>query len=339
MVDGHKSAMMWAGHSEHRLFVEALLKPGGIAKIPRGPKTGAKKGVRKATPKKSARLKKMLRAPEMQTGQDIAKASVEDVESLAVDVSSLLPGSLSDPSQRPIVEAAGQNAEDLCVASTSKGHRCKRRHQHGCFCTHHYDTTASQKFMLQLYEQVREPAQDAMASWEQALMDIAVQRSLEENQELKERLARSNALLDARVARLGLRRVATDPFGDCQFLAVIHSAQLPLSAQQLRYRIVQYLKPLSGWFSDRMENQFRGRYAAWCSHMAQPGTWGCELTLLGASHVMRRPVRVITDSEAEDEQAYTRLLTPPPCIDESLWGQEVVVCVSMDRHFDATEPL
>eukprot|EP00434_Breviolum_minutum_P031390 symbB.v1.2.027760.t1/scaffold2735.1/size73862/8 len=33
------------------------------------------------------------------------------------------------------------------------------------------------------------------------------------------------------------------------------------------------------------------------------------------------------------------LLTPPPCINESLWGQEVVVCVSMDRHFDATEPL
>ena len=27
----------------------------------------------------------------------------------------------------------------------------------------------------------------------------------------------------------------------------------------------------------------------------------------------------------EDEQAYTRLLTPPPCIDESLCGQEVVV--------------
>ena len=81
------------------------------------------------------------------------------------------------------------------------------------------------------------------------------------------------------------------------------------------------------------------RETTWRSHMAQPGTWGCELTLLGASHVMRRPVRAITDSEAEDEQAYTRLLTPPPCINESLWGQEVVVCVSMDRHFDATEPL
>ena len=36
---------------------------------------------------------------------------------------------------------------------------------------------------------------------------------------------------------------------------------------------------------------------------------------------------------------YTRLLTPPPCIDESLWGQEAVVCVSMDRLFYATEPL
>lgn len=95
----------------------------------------------------------MLQAPEMQKGHDVAEASVDDVELVAVDVSSLLPGSLSDPSQRPIVEAAGQDAEDLCVASTSKGHRCKRRRQHCCFCTHHYDTTASQKFMLQLYEQ------------------------------------------------------------------------------------------------------------------------------------------------------------------------------------------
>ena len=244
VIDGHKSAMMWAGHSEHRLFVEALLKPGGIDKLPRGPKTGAKKGVRKTTPKKSARLKKMLQAPEMQKGHDVAQASADDVESFVGDVSSLLPGSLADPSQRPIVEAAGQDTEDLCVASTSKGHRCKRRRQHGCFCTHHYEATASQKFMLQLYEQVREPAQDAMASWEKALMDIAVQRSLEESQELQERLARSNALLDARVARLGLRRIATEPYGDCQFLAIIHSAQLPLSAQQLRHRIVQYLKPL-----------------------------------------------------------------------------------------------
>ena len=73
---------------------------------------------------------------------------------------------------------------------------------------------------------------------------------------------------------LGLRRIATEPYGDCQFLAIIHSAQLPFSAQQLRHRIVQYLKPLSGWFSDRMENQFRGRCAAWCSHMAQPHIWG-----------------------------------------------------------------
>ena len=28
--------------------------------------------------------------------------------------------------------------------------------------------------------------------------------------------------------------------------------------------------------------------------MAQPGAWGCELTLLGASHVMGRPVRIFT---------------------------------------------
>ena len=71
-----------------------------------------------------------------------------------------------------------------------------------------------------------------------------------------------------------------------------------------------------------------------CSRGRKRKAWeACE------SVTRRRPVRVITDSEAQDEQAYTRLLAPPPCIDESCWGQEVVVCVSMDRHFDATETL
>ena len=87
-----------------------------------------------------------------------------------------------------------------------------------------------------------------------------------------------------------------------------------------------------------MEQQFQGRYAAWRSHMEQPGTWGDELTLLAASHIMRRPARVVTDSAATEEAAYTRIITPPACISEDCWGAPLTVCVSMDRHYDATKP-
>ena len=41
----------------------------------------------------------------------------------------------------------------------------------------------------------------------------------------------------------------------------------------------------------------------------------------------------------KDPKQYIRIITPPQCISSACWGPEVTLCVSMDRHFDATENL
>ena len=49
---------------------------------------------------------------------------------------------------------------------------------------------------------------------------------------------------------------------------------------------------------------------------------GDELSLLGADHILQRPIVVVTDSLSENK--YCRPINPPAIIDESLWGQKVV---------------
>lgn len=337
VVDGHRTYMSFAGHSEHSLFVHALLQPGGLAKIPGVPKSNLGKKRKKPLPKKSAHLKRMLRAPSSQNSNVVPAEILSEVR--PDDACDLLPGSVTESSQRPVVEAAGQEKEVLCMSTTLRGDRCKRKRTHGCFCSHHFEISSNEKWSLQLYESVQEPASHAMDLWEETQLNLALQQSLQENQELMEKIEKSNALLDSRLHCLGLKRVPVAADGDCQFSAIVFSAQVPLTALQLRRSVVGYLRPLSACFGARMENQFRGRYGSYCSHMEQPGAWGDDLTLLASAHCLRRPLKIITDSSATDPKQYIRIITPPQCISKDCWGPEVTLCVSMDRHFDATENL
>ena len=106
VVDGHRTYMSFAGHSEHSLFVHALLQPGGLAKIPGGPKSNLGKKRKKPLPKKSAHLKRMLRAPSSQNSNVVPAEILSEVR--PDDACDLLPGSVTESSQRAVVEAAGQ---------------------------------------------------------------------------------------------------------------------------------------------------------------------------------------------------------------------------------------
>ena len=64
-----------------------------------------------------------------------------------------------------------------------------------------------------------------------------------------------------------------------------------------------------------MEGQFHGRYGAYCANLAKDGVWGDELSLLGAAHILQRPIVVVTDSLSENE--FCRQISPPALIDES----------------------
>ena len=228
--------------------------------------------------------------------------------------------------------------QTMCMASPNKGQRCKRRRTHGSFCAHHYDLASSTKWSMTLFDSVKEPARHAMKTWEQCQVDLALQMSEAENKELQDRMRESYQLVDARLELMHLRRVPVAALGNCQFDALVYSAQVLMTSMELRCFIAQYLRPLARFFQERMEGQFKGRFESYCANLQKEGVWGDELSLLGAAHILQRPIVLVTDSKSNKPEEYCRQINPPALIDESLWGPKVVFATILDKHFDATEP-
>ena len=115
--------------------------------------------------------------------------------------------------------------------------------------------------------------------WLKQKVQLAIQLSQGESDDLRQRQERSHELLDARCRLQGLKRVPVPPLGNCLFESVVHAALVPLSPMQLRHAAVDYLKPLGQMCGPRMESRFAGRYQEYCNHMARDGSWGDELCL------------------------------------------------------------
>ena len=92
-----------------------------------------------------------------------------------------------------------------------------------------------------------------MEAWEKEQMRLAIQLPQTENEEHLARMQESYDRVDSRLSRLGLRRVPVDALGNCRFDSIIYSADVPMSAMELRTLVVQYLRPLARFFVDRME--------------------------------------------------------------------------------------
>ena len=69
--------------------------------------------------------------------------------------------------------------------------------------------------------------------------------------------------------------------------------------------------------------------------MSRPQTWGDELTLAAASHLLLRPITVLADEELESERRFTS----PPVIAEECWGHEIYVVHLNQMHYEATCPI
>lgn len=67
--------------------------------------------------------------------------------------------------------------------------------------------------------------------------------------------------------------------------------------------------------------------------MAQPHTWGDELTLTAASHLLLRRIVVISDNELEIQREFT----PPAMISQDVWGPDIFICHMLQNHYEATE--
>ena len=336
-MDGHRDYVRGASHTAHVLFVKTLLTPGAIAPIPRGPSSAAKK-TKKATPKRSAKLKRMLAPPPL-AGPVGKKQKNMDVVLTQETLQELLPGMVDGAAQRPILESIAQGKETLCLATTGAGRRCKRARSAGSFCSRHFDMAAGQKHISQLYDTVKAPAENAMSAWEKSQVELAIELSQAESQELRQQEERSNEVLDARCAARGLKRVCVPPLANCLFEAIVHAAMVPLTAKQLRLAVVDYLRPLGRLFGPSMESRFAGRYQDYCDQMSRDGVWGDQLCLVAAAHILPRPIWVITDSAAVEESGYISKICPPPIIAESTWGPQITVTARMDKHFDSTEEL
>jgi hypothetical protein len=175
---------------------------------------------------------------------------------------------------------------------------------------------------------------NAAARWEKEQMELALSLSLEESEELLKKRQASRRKIEELLRPEGLEPVETQADGTCQFLAVLFSAGIPLDAYQFRQQVVDYLRTLPGEFAEKIEAKF-GSFAVYCDTMSLPATWGDELTLTAMSHLLLRPIEVISDCDLEPR----RIFEPPRIICEECWGAKITICHTGQNHFEATAPL
>lgn len=220
------------------------------------------------------------------------------------------------------------------MARTQRGARCKNPRTNGSFCKKHWDETQTQKFALNLLKQI--PSDKAMAAWEASQMELAIARSVAENESLQKKGEKSAKRIDDRLQALGLKRVCMPRLGACQFEAVVHAAALPMTPLELRLAACNYLEPLANMFVDRLEERFQGRYTSYIAYMRSEASWGDDMTLLACSHLLRRRIAVVTDSS--DESSHTLHVEPPEIISKDLWKEPWTITCMLDRHYDSVAP-
>eukprot|EP00973_Karenia_brevis_P049055 6804372-Karenia_brevis.AAC.1 len=139
-------------------------------------------------------------------------------------------------------------------------------------------------------------------------MDLAraVQNSIEMDATHKARMEQCRERLYPRLAAKGLRAVHADPYGNCQFIALVQTAGLDMHYTQLRKEIVDYMESFPSFFGD----SFGGfdQYGEYLQGMRE-GAWGDHFTLVAAAHLLLRPIIVTTD--ALSDASATMTISPP----------------------------
>ena len=87
------------------------------------------------------------------------------------------------------------------------------------------------------------------------------------------------------------------------------------------------------WFDTHFQS-----YDADLAAMSRESTYGDDLCVQAAAHLMMRPIHVISD--ISDEAYSETIFSPPRSIAEAAWGFPVVVaCYVKGRHYEATASL
>ena len=77
-------------------------------------------------------------------------------------------------------------------------------------------------------------------------------------------------------------------------------------------------------------------YEDYVLNLERDGVYADDLCCMAASHLLLRPLRIISDCSGD----YTFDFEPPETIDRSAWGHPVVLAIYLKgRHYEATQPL
>ena len=167
---------------------------------------------------------------------------------------------------------------------------------------------------------------------------MAVALSMADDEERQERCAQSRMAVSAKLQQLGLRRIDTCADGNCQFIALCYSGGMPVSHEQLRSQICDYLVVMERTFSAHFDTRWN-TYAAYVENMRRDGSWGDDLTLQCASHLCLRPIRIVTDDASQllEDDGYQ--FHPPSSISSECWGPVITLACLQFSHYEATEPI
>ena len=129
-----------------------------------------------------------------------------------------------------------------------------------------------------------------------ALLKEKIEYELASESERRERVESDKGALDARLTRLGMRRVAMEGDGNCQFRSIAHN----VFKDQERYAEVRALA--TAHIEERMEYfqiyfENARAFRVWLVGMKRDRTWGDELTLRAAVDAFGMRVHVVQSTE------------------------------------------
>ncbi len=167
-------------------------------------------------------------------------------------------------------------------------------------------------------------------------IEEAVRWSVREQARMRTRLARSLETLERRLAARKLRRVPTAGTGACLFHAVIESGSVLVAPARLRAEAVGYMKRLPEWFAGSVSGPFAG-FAEYLEYMEKPSSWRDHLVVVAISHLLMRPVRIVTDSTLESTAV--TVVEPPSVVAETSWGPPILIAYCTDFNYETTVPV
>ena len=107
---------------------------------------------------------------------------------------------------------------------------------------------------------------------------------------------------------------------------------IQISHQHLRREICDYLIAMEEIFAPHFDSRWP-TYAAYVQNMRQDGSWGDDLTLTAAAHLLLKPIRIVSDLDIEE----FRELHPPSSISPECWGPCITLAYLQFSHYEATE--